>query len=88
MGIAIAAAALALRCGGSHPPPSPQTLPEPGATPVPGPTATPAAPAIIAEGRSVTYDMKPNRDDPTAVGTSQVADAIIEQLQATTATPA
>jgi isocitrate dehydrogenase (NAD+) len=37
---------------------------------------------IIAEGRSVTYDMKPNRDDPTAVGTSQVADAIIEKLAA------
>jgi len=36
--------------------------------------------AVIAEGRSVTYDMKPTRDDPTAVGTSQVADAVIEQL--------
>jgi isocitrate dehydrogenase (NAD+) len=36
--------------------------------------------AVIAEGRSVTYDMKPSRDDPTAVGTSQVADAIIEQM--------
>jgi isocitrate dehydrogenase (NAD+) len=30
----------------------------------------------------VTYDMKPDRNDPTAVGTSQVADAIIEKLQA------
>ena len=38
---------------------------------------------VIAEGRSVTYDMKPSPDDPTAVGTSQVADAIIEQLGAT-----
>jgi isocitrate dehydrogenase (NAD+) len=38
--------------------------------------------AVIAEGRSVTYDMKPTRDDPTAVGTSQVADAVIEQLGA------
>jgi isocitrate dehydrogenase (NAD+) len=38
--------------------------------------------AVIAEGRSVTYDMKPHRDDPTAVGTSQVADAVIEQLEA------
>jgi isocitrate dehydrogenase (NAD+) len=38
--------------------------------------------AVIAEGRSVTYDMKPTRDDPTAVGTSQVADAVIEELQA------
>jgi isocitrate dehydrogenase (NAD+) len=35
---------------------------------------------VIAEGRSVTYDMKPSRDDPTAVGTSEVADAIIEKL--------
>jgi isocitrate dehydrogenase (NAD+) len=37
---------------------------------------------VIAEGRSVTYDMKPNRDDPTAVGTSEVADAVIEKLEA------
>ena len=37
---------------------------------------------VIAEGKSVTYDMKPTRDDPTAVGTSQVADAIIEKLEA------
>jgi isocitrate dehydrogenase (NAD+) len=37
--------------------------------------------AVIAEGESVTYDMKPSRDDPTAVGTSQVADAIIEKLE-------
>jgi isocitrate dehydrogenase (NAD+) len=35
---------------------------------------------VIAEGQSVTYDMKPTRDDPTAVGTSDVADAIIEKL--------
>jgi len=35
---------------------------------------------VILEGKSVTYDMKPNRDDPTAVGTSEVADAIIEKL--------
>jgi len=38
--------------------------------------------AVIAEGRAVTYDMKPTRDDPTAVGTSQVADAVLEQLGA------
>jgi len=38
--------------------------------------------AVIAAGRDVTYDMKPSRDDPTAVGTSQVADAIIEHLGA------
>jgi isocitrate dehydrogenase (NAD+) len=35
---------------------------------------------IIREGESVTYDMKPTRDDPTAVGTSDVADAIIEKM--------
>jgi isocitrate dehydrogenase (NAD+) len=35
---------------------------------------------VIAEGTHVTYDMKPSRDDPTAVGTSQVADAVIEKL--------
>ncbi|MBA3364950.1 MAG: isocitrate/isopropylmalate dehydrogenase family protein [Actinobacteria bacterium] len=38
--------------------------------------------AVIAEGKSVTYDMKPRRDDPTAVGTSEVADAIIGRLGA------
>jgi len=37
---------------------------------------------VIAEGASVTYDMKPTRDDPTAVGTSEVADAIIDKLEA------
>ena len=39
-----------------------------------------AVAAVIAEGKSVTYDMKPDRDDPTAVGTSQMADAIIEKI--------
>ena len=38
--------------------------------------------AVISEGRYVTYDMKPNRDDPTAVGTSEVADGIIEKMEA------
>jgi isocitrate dehydrogenase (NAD+) len=36
---------------------------------------------IIAEGKHVTYDMKPRPDDPTAVGTSQVADAVVDRLQ-------
>ncbi|MCG3179468.1 MAG: Isocitrate dehydrogenase [NADP] [Phycisphaerae bacterium] len=36
---------------------------------------------VIAEGKDVTYDMKPDRDDPTAVGTSQMADAIIARLK-------
>jgi isocitrate dehydrogenase (NAD+) len=38
--------------------------------------------AVIEEGKSVTYDMKPTRDDPTAVGTSEVADAVIEKMKA------
>ena len=37
---------------------------------------------VIREGKSVTYDMKPTRDDPTAVGTSEVADALIDRLGA------
>jgi isocitrate dehydrogenase (NAD+) len=37
---------------------------------------------VIREGRSVTYDMKPTRDDPSAVGTSEVADAIVEKMGA------
>ena len=35
---------------------------------------------VIAEGKNVTYDLKPRPDDPTAVGTSQVADAVIAKL--------
>jgi isocitrate dehydrogenase (NAD+) len=37
---------------------------------------------VIRAGERVTYDMKPTRDDPTAVGTSDVADAIIDALGA------
>jgi isocitrate dehydrogenase (NAD+) len=40
-----------------------------------------AVAAVIAEGKSVTYDMKENRDDPTAVGTNQMADAIIRKIK-------
>ena len=36
--------------------------------------------AVIAEGRAVTYDLKPSRDDPSAVGTREMADAIIARL--------
>ena len=39
-----------------------------------------AVAAVIAEGKNVTYDMKPDRDDPTAVGTSEMADAIIAAM--------
>ena len=36
---------------------------------------------VIAEGKYVTYDLKKDRNDPTAVGTSQMADAIIARLK-------
>jgi isocitrate dehydrogenase (NAD+) len=38
--------------------------------------------AVIAEGKDVTYDLKPKPDDPTAVGTSQFADAVIARFTA------
>jgi isocitrate dehydrogenase (NAD+) len=37
---------------------------------------------IIAEGKHVTYDLKPHRDDPTAVGTQEMADAICQRMHA------
>src|SRR6266550_3194880 len=40
-----------------------------------------AVSAVIAEGKDVTYDMKPDRNDPTAVGTAEMADAIIRKLE-------
>jgi len=40
-----------------------------------------AVAAVIAAGERVTYDLKPTRDDPTAVGTAEYADAIIERLE-------
>lgn len=39
-----------------------------------------AVASVIAEGKSVTYDLKKNRNDPTAVGTREMADAIISKL--------
>jgi len=35
---------------------------------------------VIAAGESVTYDLKEDRDDPTAVGTKEMADAIIAAM--------
>jgi isocitrate dehydrogenase (NAD+) len=37
---------------------------------------------VIRKGDKVTYDLKPSRTDPTAVGTSQFADAVIEEMNA------
>jgi isocitrate dehydrogenase (NAD+) len=40
-----------------------------------------AVAAVIAEGKFVTYDMKPDRNDPTAVGTKEMTDAIIAKMK-------
>ena len=40
-----------------------------------------AVAAVIAEGRTVTYDLRPTRDDPGTAGTSAVADAVIARLR-------
>ena len=39
-----------------------------------------AVAAVIAEGKDVTYDMKPDRNDPTAVGTKEMAEAIVAAM--------
>lgn len=36
---------------------------------------------IVEEGVSVTYDLKPTREDPTAVGTKEVAEAIAKRIK-------
>jgi isocitrate dehydrogenase (NAD+) len=40
-----------------------------------------AVAAVIAEGKNVTYDMKPSIPDARVVGTSEVAEAIIKKLR-------
>ncbi|MDZ4773024.1 MAG: isocitrate/isopropylmalate dehydrogenase family protein [Planctomycetota bacterium] len=35
---------------------------------------------VIREGKFVTYDMKPDRNDPTAVGTREMGNAIIQAM--------
>jgi isocitrate dehydrogenase (NAD+) len=39
-----------------------------------------AVAAVVKEGKDVTYDMKPSRDDPTAVGTREMAEAICRKM--------
>jgi isocitrate dehydrogenase (NAD+) len=36
---------------------------------------------VIAEGKYVTYDLKPDRNDPTAVGTREMAEAIVRAMK-------
>jgi isocitrate dehydrogenase (NAD+) len=35
---------------------------------------------VIRKGEKVTFDLKEDRNDPTAVGTAEFADAVIEEL--------
>ena len=39
-----------------------------------------AVAVVIKEGKSVTYDLKPDRNDPSAVGTIEMAKAIIARI--------
>ena len=39
-----------------------------------------AVASVIAQGKDVTYDLKLDRTDPSAVGTKEMADAIIKKL--------
>lgn len=36
---------------------------------------------VIRRGEKVTYDLKPTRNDPSAIGTSEFADAVIEEME-------
>ncbi|MDD5431908.1 MAG: isocitrate/isopropylmalate dehydrogenase family protein [Candidatus Omnitrophica bacterium] len=36
---------------------------------------------VLKEGKDVTYDLKPHRDDPGSVGTQEMADAIIKKIK-------
>ena len=36
---------------------------------------------VLREGKSVTYDLKADRNDPSAVGTKEMTDAVIERLK-------
>ncbi|MBI2914580.1 MAG: isocitrate/isopropylmalate dehydrogenase family protein [Firmicutes bacterium] len=35
---------------------------------------------VLAEGKHVTYDLKPDRDDPQAVGTREMAQAVVDAM--------
>ncbi len=37
--------------------------------------------SVVADGKEVTYDLKPDRDDPSAVGTKEFADAVIRRMR-------
>jgi isocitrate dehydrogenase (NAD+) len=40
-----------------------------------------AVAAVLREGRDVTYDLKADRNDPSAVGTKEMAQAVVDRLK-------
>ncbi|MDD5356002.1 MAG: isocitrate/isopropylmalate family dehydrogenase, partial [Candidatus Omnitrophica bacterium] len=36
---------------------------------------------VIKEGKTVTYDLKKDRNDPSAAGTQEMAEAIIKRMR-------
>ena len=36
---------------------------------------------VLSQGKYVTYDLKADRNDPSSVGTQEMADAIIAKLK-------
>lgn len=40
-----------------------------------------AVSCVIEENKNVTYDLKPNREDPSSVGTKEMAQAIVEKIK-------
>src|SRR5213592_3620595 len=40
-----------------------------------------AVASVVADGKEVTYDLKADRDDPTAVRTKEFADAVIKRMR-------
>jgi len=40
-----------------------------------------AVAGIIKKGKDVTYDLKQDRNDSSAVGTKEIADAIVKEIK-------
>jgi isocitrate dehydrogenase (NAD+) len=46
-----------------------------------GPRLAGALASVVADGKEVTYDLKADREDPSAVGTKEFADAVIGRMR-------
>jgi isocitrate dehydrogenase (NAD+) len=47
----------------------------------PGDRLEAAVASVLAEGRTLTYDLRPPRDDPETATTTEVRDAVVEALR-------